>query len=118
TTTGQCRPMGGQIHQGLVHPASCAAVPGAAVCGSAAPPTATSAQRSTDSSIWGFGWPGPFRLESLPLSVLQAVDWSRDQGGVAPFSGFVSEVAEMAMSENASRQVSPALERAYQFLAG
>jgi len=80
-TTGTLRPTGILIHQVLVHPASWVVAPGTATYRSTARRAAITTRQATGSTIWGFGWPGSFRLESLPPSHLQGGDVKRKEGG-------------------------------------
>ena len=45
-----------------------AAAPGITIYSSSARQVATATLQAPDATFWGFGWPGLFRLEPLPLS--------------------------------------------------
>ena len=48
--------------------------------------TAASSHRASGSTIWGFGWPGLFRLESLPLPSCKVVMCKEKKAGVKGLS--------------------------------
>ena len=75
--------MGARGSRGIAASGCCAAVPGTALRGSSAPPTAAGSPPATGSAASGFVLPGRSRLESLPLYLVYGVQ------GRSPWSIFL-----------------------------